>query len=98
MPDKTEKERRKQIMDDLKAKADQEFEAGLPMSRDNFKELFDYLDIELTDKDCDDSNALTKTFLLQSGNENVDEVLKWLANHGGHCDCEILVNVEGQFE
>lgn len=98
MPDKSEKERRKQIMDDLKNKADQEFESSLPMSRDNFKKLFDYLDMQLTDKDCNDTNGLTKTFLLQSNIEKVDEVLDWLADHGGYCDCEILANVEEQFE
>ena len=98
MPDKSEKERRKQIMDALKNKADQEFESSLPMSRDNFKKLFDHLDIQLNDKSCDDTNILTKTFLLQFNIENVDEVLKWLAKQGGYCDCEILANVEEQFE
>lgn len=98
MPDKSEKERRKQIMDDLKKKADQEFESSLPISRENFKKLFDHLDIELSDKGCDDTNVLTKTFLLQSNVENIDKVLEWLADHGGYCDCEILANVEEQFE
>ncbi|MEO6723232.1 MAG: DUF2695 domain-containing protein [Ferruginibacter sp.] len=98
MPDKSEKERRKQIMDDLKKKADQEFESSSPMSREHFKILFDYLDTELTDKGCNDTNSLTKAFLLQSKIENVDEVLEWLAEHGGYCDCEILANVEEQFE
>ena len=85
-------------MDDLKNKADQEFEGSLPMNRDNFKRLFDYLDTKLTDKSCDDTNILTKTFLLQSNIEKVDEVLEWLAEQGGYCDCEILANVEEQFE
>ena len=98
MPDKSNKERRKQIMDDLKNKAEQEFESSLPMSSDNFKILFDYLDTHLNDKGCDDTNTLTKTFLLQSNIEKLDEVLEWLADHGGYCDCEILANVEEQFE
>jgi Protein of unknown function (DUF2695) len=98
MPDKTEKERRKQIMDDLKKKADQEFESSLPMSRDDFKKLFDHLDTYLNDKGCDHTNSLTKTFLLQSNNKKVDEVLEWLTDQGGYCDCEILANVEEQFE
>jgi Protein of unknown function (DUF2695) len=98
MPDKSEKERRKQIINDLKNKADQEFEGSLPMNRDNFKRLFDYLDTQLTDKSCDDTNILTKTFLLQSNIEKVDEVLEWLTEQGGYCDCEILANVEEQFE
>ena len=98
MPDKSEKERRKQIVDDLKNKADQEFESSLPISRDNFKKLFDHLDANLNDKGCDDTITLTKIFLLQFKIEKVDEVLEWLADHGGYCDCEILANVEEQFE
>lgn len=98
MPDKSEKERRKQIMDDLKQNADQEFESSLPMSRDNFKKLFDHLDTYLNDKGCDDTNSMTKTFLVQSKIEKVEEVLQWLAEKGGYCDCEVLANVEEQFE
>lgn len=98
MSDKNEKERRKQILNDLKRKAAQEFENSLPMSRENFHELFDYLDTELTDKSCDETNNLTKTFLTQSNIQNVDEVLEWLAEHSGYCDCEILANVEQLFE
>lgn len=98
MPDKSEKERRKQIMDDLKKKADQEFEGSLPMSRDNFKKLFDHLDMHLSDKGCDDTKSLTKAFLLKSKIDKVEEVLEWLAAHGGYCDCEILANAQEQFE
>ena len=85
-------------MDDLKKKADQEFESSLPMDRESFKKLFDFLDAELTDKNCDDTNSLTKKFLLQLNIQNVDKVLEWLAEHGGYCDCEILANVEEQFD
>ena len=98
MPDKSEKERRKQIMDDLKEKADQEFEASLPMTRDNFKKLFDYLDTELNEKGCDDTNSLARISLVQLDAENADKVLEWLATNGGYCDCEILANVEEKFE
>lgn len=68
------------------------------MSRDRFQNLFNYLDTELTDKNCDNTNSITRTFLLQSNIQNADEVLEWLAKHGGYCDCEILANVEEQFE
>lgn len=98
MPGKNEKERRKQIMNDLKIKADQEFENSLTMSREMFKKLFDHLDILLHKKGCDKTNSLTKTFLSQYNIEKVPEVLEWLADHGGYCDCEILANVEEQFE
>ena len=85
-------------MDDLQERADQEFEASLPMSRDNFKKLFDYLDTELNDKGCDDTNSVARNFLAQLDAENAGKVLEWLANNGGYCDCEILANVEEKFE
>ena len=44
MANKSEKERRKQLLNDLHKKANEEFKNSLPMSRDNFKKLFDYLD------------------------------------------------------
>lgn len=35
--------------------------------------------------------------MTENGIENVDEVLAWLREKGGYCDCEVL-NVEEQFE
>ena len=58
MANKSDKERRKQILNDLHKKVDEELENSLPMSRDNLMKLFDYLDTELNDKDCDDTNKI----------------------------------------
>jgi hypothetical protein len=98
MPDKSEKERRKQILNELSRKAAEEFESSLPMDRKNFKNLFDFLDKELGRKGCDDTNLLTQTFLRENNIGNTGRVLEWLAEQGGYCDCEILANVEEQFE
>ena len=98
MADKSEKERRKEILNDLRIKAKQDFEGSLPTSRNNFKKLFDYLDIELEKKECDATNNLTKIFLNQIKLNNAEIVLEWLAAKGGYCDCEILANVEEQFD
>ncbi|RYG59044.1 DUF2695 domain-containing protein [archaeon] len=68
------------------------------MSRDNFNNLFDYLDGELSQKDCDDTNSLTAKFIEQHSISNGKGILKWLADKGGYCDCEILANVEEQLE
>ena len=63
-----------------------------------FTKMFDHLDNELEKSACDDTSALTEKFLLQANVENASKVLEWLSNHGGYCDCEILANVEEQFE
>ena len=98
MPDKQEKERRKEIMNELRKKADEEFESSLPMSSDLFKKLFDHLDEELSDKDCDNSLQLTERFLISNNLANIDLIINWIEEHGGGCDCEVLANIEDSFE
>lgn len=98
MTDKIGKERRKQIRNDLRKKALEEFENCLPMTRDNFKGLFDHLDNELNELGCDDDQTITKCYLNIIGILNIEDVLVWLINHGGYCDCGILANIEELFE
>lgn len=94
----TDKARRKQLRDELRLKAQEAFEASLPISRERFKNLFDYLDLALQDVECNDDHALTIKFLNLVGVENVGEVVGWLIDNNGFCDCETLANVEEQFE
>jgi RNA polymerase-binding transcription factor DksA len=96
--DKDEKERRKQILNELREKQQKEFEQILPMDRETFENLFDYLDNRLEENSCDDTNKLTLEFLVKHKIENIETVLNWLAENGGYCDCEILANVEEKFE
>jgi len=98
MPDKSEIERRKRIMNELRKKADEEFESSLPMSRDFFKRLFDYLDIQLGEKACDNTLLLTAHFLKTNTITNTEIIIRWIQEHGGGCDCEVLANIEDSFE
>lgn len=98
MPDKTEKARRKQIQRELQEKAQAEFEKTLPISRELFQNLFDFLDEELEGNACNDSLKMTKQFLEFQNIQNIEEVENWLKETGGFCDCEVLYNVEEFFE
>ncbi len=95
MPSQDEKQRRKQILDELTKKQNEEFANSLPMSRDQFQNLFDFLDEQLSD--CDDTLKLTENFLLENGIADKERISKWLGEHGGYCDCEVLANVEEYF-
>ncbi len=97
MPDKNETERRRQIKRELREKAKLEFERSLPISRERFNTLFDFLDELLSENECDDTLTLTRKFLEENKITNTDEVVSWLHNNGGYCDCEVLYNVEEQF-
>jgi Protein of unknown function (DUF2695) len=98
MPDNIEKERRKKIMEELRQKADEEFELSLPADRSIFKNLFDYLDEQLEEHGCDNTLKLTAKFLSDNKFTNADTVMNWLGGHSGYCDCEVLANVEQLFE
>ena len=98
MPDKSEIERRKRIARDLRLKARQEFEAGIPMSQGNFKGLFDFLDEQLTETNCDHSLKLSISFLQTRNLDNIETITQWLIVNGGYCDCEVLANVEEKFD
>lgn len=98
MPDENERAKRRQIQKELQEKAQIEFEKSLPVSREIFQKLFDFLDEKLEEHGCDDSLKLTKQFLETNHIENIKEVENWLKENGGFCDCEVLYNVEEKFE
>lgn len=98
MPDREEKERRRQLRKALQKKAKEEFEHSLPMGREVFKGLFDHLDRGLQMNVCDHTRGMTTTFLSGKGIVDIPAVMRWLDAHGGYCDCEVLANVEEAFQ
>lgn len=93
-----ENTKRKEILNQLAENELAEFRHGLPTGEKTFPELFDYLDIQLGKKGCDHTTNLTRTYLDRKGISNVAQVLEWLADNGGFCDCEVLANVEDLFD
>ena len=91
--DRSEKHRRKLLKNDVKAREHAAAEAGLPLSKADLAALFDYLDERLAEDACDDTLRITDEFLASRGLD-VDAVGAWLRASGGHCDCEVLANVE----
>ncbi len=93
-----DKVKRKEILHQLTEKNLAEFRKGLPIDEKIFPRLFNFLDVELGENGCDHTTVLTKKFLDSNGVKNTTVVINWLADIGGFCDCEILVNVEDQFQ
>ena len=91
-----DKNEKKKILKALKEKKKNEFEKSLPMSRELFEQLFDFLDKKLAEVGCSNTPSLTMDFLKQNDIES-EPVLAWLEEYGGYCDCEILANVEENF-
>jgi len=92
--DKSEK---KKLQKEYKEKQKQAFYDSLPMSKELFQQLFDFLDEKLaSDNPCSHNLSLTTGF-LSNNNIPIESVISFLEEHGGYCDCEVLYNVEENF-
>ena len=78
-----------------KEQENQKLLAGMPLSKEDLKELFDYLD-RPDPPPCDHTLRETISFL---GKKKLDvkRVVPWLKEHGGYCDCEVIFNVDDKF-
>jgi hypothetical protein len=93
MPSKDDKARRKEITHGLRDQQRQKTRESFPVPVLALKEMFDHLDLHLSDEECDDSLRFTREFLRRSALDE-SRVIEWLEEQGGHCDCEVLNNVE----
>jgi hypothetical protein len=97
MPDRPSKEKRKEMLDLWKSRQREEARKKLPLPNSQMKAMFDMLDTELPIHDCDRSLSITKRWLEANGLP-VEQVLAWLHDNGGHCDCEALANSEERWK
>lgn len=93
MPTKAETNRRKETKLELRNQAKLKFLKSVPVSIEELQKLFDWLDFQLSENGCNDTLALTKSFIKQN-NLPEEHLIKWLKENGGYCDCEVLANVE----
>ena len=75
---------KKKLIEKYKNYQKQIFEESLPIDRELFFQLFDYLDERLEKRGCNHDFSL--------------KVLEFLEENGGYCDCEVIFNVEEKFE
>ena len=95
---KEEKQRRKQLIAKVNKNSNEEFEKKLPMKKETFIKLFNYLDQKLSENGCDETYKFTKEYLNKIEYKDLEGVFKWLSENGGYCDCEILANCEELFQ
>ena len=79
-----------------KKQEEDEFLATIPFAESIFQELFDSLDTKLETEPCKHDFNLTSNFLSTKGID-FQEHIDFFIEHGGGCDCEILMNLEGIF-
>jgi Protein of unknown function (DUF2695) len=97
MPSFEENQRRKAIKDSLKAAEAGGVRESLPITAQQMRSLFDFVDEQLSDSECDHSLRHTLAFLESQGIAP-DPVVAWLRDAHGYCDCEVLFNAEEKFD
>ena len=90
------KDRKRELKAAFKAKELEVLEASMPLSKEELRGLFEYLEsVEATG--CDHTAKKTLSY-LRSRSLDTERIVPWLQKLGGYCDCEVLANVEQQFE
>jgi Protein of unknown function (DUF2695) len=92
MSSKEEKARRKTLVRALQEKEAANAEAQMPLSKSDLADLFDWVDEKLADG-CDRTLKHTLEF-IRTKRLAEQAIVPWLAQYGGHCDCEVIANVE----
>jgi len=99
MTSKEEKKRRKELVgawqEHEQAKVEAEADERLPFPRQSLVHLFKYIDGSWEEYGCDHTPRRAIEYLTNTGipKDKQDDVLEWLREQGGACDCEILANV-----
>lgn len=91
-----DKQNKKDMMKKWKAEQRTAAQAKFPLPIAQMKAMFDMLDNELPAQGCDHTTRLTSAWLTKQ-NLPVEQVLAWLQDNGGGCDCEALANAEETF-
>ena len=93
---KVSKAERKAIRDELRRRERTDVTAKLPASKSGLKELFDWVDAKTEEEGCDHTLRHTVSF-LRHRNLPEAEVVAWLREEGGYCDCEVAANAGDKF-
>lgn len=88
---------KRKLLEEYQVEQMEEFEENLPMEKNLFYELFDYLNDKSETVDCNHDFSLTNEF-LKDKNVDIEKVIEFLRENGAGCDCEVIFNVEEKFE
>ncbi len=71
--------------------------AKFPLPDEQLRALFEFLNSEFPTQGCDRTLRLTEYWLKAQGLE-IEPVVAWLHENGGHCDCEAAANSRERWE
>jgi len=86
------KKREVEIMAQLSGEELERHLLKLPAKKEQFEKLFDFIEDELHEIQCDHTSRFTMKFLMQK-RMNFPKVSAWLSQQGGYCDCKIMEEI-----
>jgi hypothetical protein len=99
MPSKEEKKRRQALLRAMQESRQASEEARMPISKQDLKALLEKIDESVFEERngeveclCDHTLRHTREF-LRTRSLPEEPIVKWLGEHGGYCDCEVVFNV-----
>jgi hypothetical protein len=100
MASKQEKQRRRAIVQQLRAAEFEEACARKPLADGDLVALIDHLEATIFARIdgrikscCDHTLNRSRAFLRERGVKNIEDVCEWFGEYGGFCDCEVAYNV-----
>ena len=72
------------------------FFESLPIKKAEIELLFEYIEDELYETECDHTARFALYFLMKN-NLPFPKIIAWLNANGGYCDCKIMENIEKEW-
>lgn len=70
---------------------------AFPLAGESLEQLFSAVDSAVEQNGCDHTLRFTEMWLTKHVNDR-QTTLAWLKEHGGYCDCEVVMNSCGHWE
>jgi hypothetical protein len=93
MPDRPDKQGRKDKLHQWRALRRAAAREKLPLSGEQMRAMFDMLDTALPGSGCDHTLRLVREWAGKRG-VPFEGLAAWCHDNGGNCDCEVLANCE----
>ncbi len=72
-------------------------QSAFPVADPLMKSLIEAVEAQVEDLGCDHTLRFTTSWIVQHEQPEA-EILRWLHEHGGYCDCEVLANAADHLE
>ena len=86
---------KKREIENLEQKSGEElrgFLDSLPAGQDTISELFDFIEDELSENECNHSLQFAMRYIMEN-RLSFPKITSWLNENGGYCDCKVMAEI-----